>query len=127
MAKDVGDAIGAAIGHAAREVVDTVSANAKKGSKKAPQLSGGKGMAAGAGVWSTNLSAGRAERQSGRAHAPRPTVGTTSVSCPPADGRAERMRSRTWLIRSSRTPSARGFSMQGWVSANNRNAQDVRC
>src|SRR4051812_49727 len=52
MAKDVGDAIGAAIGHAAREVVDTVSANARKGSKKTqlPQLSGGKGVAAGAGL-----------------------------------------------------------------------------
>jgi uncharacterized membrane protein len=52
MAKDVGDAIGAVIGHAAREVVDTVSANARKGSKKGqlPQLSGGKGMAAGAGL-----------------------------------------------------------------------------
>ncbi len=52
MAKDVGDAIGAAIGHAAREVVDTVSANARRGSKKPqlPQLSGGKGIAAGAGL-----------------------------------------------------------------------------
>src|SRR5690242_11781927 len=52
MAKDVGDAIGAAIGHAAREVVESVTANAKKGSKKAqmPQMSGGKGMAAGAGL-----------------------------------------------------------------------------
>ena len=52
MAKDVGDAIGAAIGHAAREVVETVSANAKKGSRKPqlPQLSGGRGMAAGAGL-----------------------------------------------------------------------------
>jgi uncharacterized membrane protein len=52
MAKDVGDAIGAALGHAAREVVESVTANAKKGSKKAqmPQLSGGKGMAAGAGL-----------------------------------------------------------------------------
>jgi uncharacterized membrane protein len=53
MAKDVGDAIGAAIGHAAREVVETVSANARKGSKKPqlpqmPQLSGGRGVAAGA-------------------------------------------------------------------------------
>src|SRR4051794_12538596 len=52
MAKDVGDAIGAAIGHAAREVVESVSANARRGSRKAqvPQLSGGKGMAAGAGL-----------------------------------------------------------------------------
>src|SRR3954462_6526964 len=52
MAKDVGDAIGAVIGHAAREVADTVTANARKGSKKAqlPQLSGGRGMAAGAGL-----------------------------------------------------------------------------
>jgi uncharacterized membrane protein len=50
MAKDVGDAIGAAIGHAAREVVETVSTNARKGSKKTPQLSGGRGMAAGAGL-----------------------------------------------------------------------------
>ncbi len=52
MAKDVGDAIGAAIGHAAREVVDTVSTNARRGSKKTqlPQLSGGKGVAAGAGL-----------------------------------------------------------------------------
>ena len=52
MAKDVGDAIGAAIGHAAREVVDTVSANARRGSKKPqmPQLSGGRGVAAGAGL-----------------------------------------------------------------------------
>src|SRR3954452_7932089 len=52
MAKDVGDAIGAAIGHAAREVVESVSANARKGSRKAqvPQLSGGRGMAAGAGL-----------------------------------------------------------------------------
>lgn len=53
MAKDVGDAIGAAIGHAAREVVETVSANARKGSKKpqlpqVSQLSGGRGVAAGA-------------------------------------------------------------------------------
>src|SRR3954454_5818807 len=52
MAKDVGDAIGAVIGHAAREVADTVTANARKGSKKPqlPSLSGGKGMAAGAGL-----------------------------------------------------------------------------
>jgi len=34
------------VGHAAREVVESVTANAKKGSKKAqmPQMSGGKGM-----------------------------------------------------------------------------------
>lgn len=50
MAKDVGDAIGAAIGHAAREVASTVSTNAHKASKKQPALSGGKGVAAGAGL-----------------------------------------------------------------------------
>jgi uncharacterized membrane protein len=50
MAKDVGDAIGTAIGHAAREVASTVSSNAHKASKKQPSLSGGKGVAAGAGL-----------------------------------------------------------------------------
>ena len=48
MAKDVGDAIGAAIGHAAREVAQTVSANAHKATKK--PLAGGRGIVAGAGL-----------------------------------------------------------------------------
>jgi uncharacterized membrane protein len=52
MAKDVGDAIGAALGHAAREVAQTVSANAHKASKSSASgaLSGGRGVAAGAGL-----------------------------------------------------------------------------
>jgi uncharacterized membrane protein len=52
MAKDLGDAIGTALGHAAREVVETVSTNALN-ARKAPKngaLSGGRGLAAGAGL-----------------------------------------------------------------------------
>ena len=47
MARDVGDAIGAALGRAAREAVQTVSHGAKKAS---PRLSGTTGLAAGAGL-----------------------------------------------------------------------------
>jgi uncharacterized membrane protein len=50
MAKDLGDAIGTALGHAAREVVETVSTNAHKSSKNGGPLSGGRGVAAGAGL-----------------------------------------------------------------------------
>jgi uncharacterized membrane protein len=48
MAKDIGDAIGTAIGKVARETAQTVAANAKKGSNG--PLSGMKGVAAGAGL-----------------------------------------------------------------------------
>ena len=47
MAKDVGDLIGTAIGRIARETVQTVAANKKRGSSS---LSGGRGLAAGAGL-----------------------------------------------------------------------------
>jgi uncharacterized membrane protein len=47
MAKDVGDAIGAALGHAAREAAQSISSNGRKGSGS---LSGMKGVAAGAGL-----------------------------------------------------------------------------
>ena len=48
MAKDLGDAIGVALGRSAREVVQTVSQNARR-AKKGP-LSGGRGVAAGVGL-----------------------------------------------------------------------------
>jgi uncharacterized membrane protein len=48
MAKDLGDAIGTALGKVAREAVQTVSANARGGSNGA--LSGAKGVAAGVGM-----------------------------------------------------------------------------
>jgi uncharacterized membrane protein len=48
MAKDVGDLIGTAIGRVARETMQTVASNHK--SRGAPNLSGGKGLAAGAGL-----------------------------------------------------------------------------
>jgi uncharacterized membrane protein len=47
MAKDVGDLIGTAIGRVARETVQTVAASKKRGNMS---LSGGKGLAAGAGL-----------------------------------------------------------------------------
>jgi len=48
MAKDVGDLIGTAIGRVARETVQTVASNNKR--RGGPNLSGGKGLAAGAGL-----------------------------------------------------------------------------
>jgi len=48
MAKDLGDAIGHAVGRIAREAVETVSSNARKASNG--PLSGPKGLAAGAGL-----------------------------------------------------------------------------
>jgi uncharacterized membrane protein len=48
MAKDLGDAIGTALGHAAREVAHAVSVNGHMASKKS--FSGGRGVAAGAGL-----------------------------------------------------------------------------
>jgi uncharacterized membrane protein len=48
MAKDLGEAIGHAVGRVAREAVDNVSANARKASKS--PLAGPKGLAAGAGL-----------------------------------------------------------------------------
>src|SRR3954447_523623 len=48
MAKDVGDLIGTAIGRVAKETVQTLASNNK--SRGAPSLSGGKGLAAGAGL-----------------------------------------------------------------------------
>src|SRR3954451_5976051 len=48
MAKDVGDLIGTAIGRVARETVQTVASNNKR--KGGPNLSGGKRLAAGAGL-----------------------------------------------------------------------------
>jgi uncharacterized membrane protein len=48
MAKDVGDLIGTAIGRVARETMQTVASNHKRGG--GPSLSGGKGLAAGAGL-----------------------------------------------------------------------------
>jgi uncharacterized membrane protein len=48
MAKDLGDAIGTALGRAAREAAQTVSSNARKGTKNG--LPGAKGFAAGAAV-----------------------------------------------------------------------------
>src|SRR3954451_17042080 len=48
MAKDVGDLIGTAIGRVAKETVQTLASNNM--SRGAPSLSGGKGLAAGAGL-----------------------------------------------------------------------------
>ena len=48
MAKDLGDAVGTALGKAAREVAQSVSSNAKKASNG--PLSGGKGVVAGVGL-----------------------------------------------------------------------------
>src|SRR5215208_2398393 len=48
MAKDVGDLIGTAIGRIARETVQSVAATKKRGNGM--NLSGGKGLAAGAGL-----------------------------------------------------------------------------
>jgi hypothetical protein len=48
MAKDVGDVIGAALGRAARETMQSVASSGKKRSNIG--LSGGKGLAAGAGI-----------------------------------------------------------------------------
>jgi hypothetical protein len=48
MAKDVGDLIGTAIGRVAKETVQTLASNNR--SRGAPSLSGGKGLAAGAGL-----------------------------------------------------------------------------
>ena len=48
MSKDVGDVIGTALGRVTREAVQTISADRRKGSSGA--LSGGKGLAAGAGL-----------------------------------------------------------------------------
>jgi uncharacterized membrane protein len=57
MAKDVGDAIGTALGHAAREAVQGVSSNGRRAS---PPLSGMKGVAAGAGLATLAPLAGKA-------------------------------------------------------------------
>jgi uncharacterized membrane protein len=48
MGKDVGDLIGTAIGRVAREAVQSVASNHKRGG--GPSLGGGKGLAAGAGL-----------------------------------------------------------------------------
>src|SRR2546423_12067425 len=48
MAKDLGDVIGSAIGHAAREAVETVSSNGRRRSSN--PLTGPAGLAAGAGL-----------------------------------------------------------------------------
>src|ERR671935_1244987 len=49
MAKDLGDAIGTALGRAARDAADTIATNARKSSKNG-SLTGAKGFAAGAGL-----------------------------------------------------------------------------
>ena len=51
MSNDLGDLIGAAVGKAARDAIQNVSANAKKASsKRLSDLSGAKGVATGAGI-----------------------------------------------------------------------------
>jgi uncharacterized membrane protein len=50
MARDVGDAIGEALGRVAREAAQSISTNAQKASGRGRGLSGGKGIAAGAGL-----------------------------------------------------------------------------